>query len=111
FAEGGWLTHRSGHFTIDDMLATAARCDAITTVEAIGDYIDQVGGDIATYLRSADPPAIDRIVSSHYGGEVSVLEVMRIMLRHSAHHLRQLDWFMRSELGMEGDDRVAEALI
>jgi hypothetical protein len=110
FAEGGWLAHRSGHFTIDDMLATTARCESITTVDAICDYIDSVGGEITAYARSADAASLDHIVSSHYGGEVSVLELMRIMLRHGAHHMRQLEWFMGSELGVAPDGQLSAAL-
>jgi hypothetical protein len=110
FAEGGWLSHRCGHFNIDDMMATAARCEAIQTVEEICAYTGRVRDDITGYLRRADGDTLERIVSSHYGGEVSVLEVMRIMLRHSAHHLRQLEWFMQSELGIDVDDRVAAAV-
>jgi hypothetical protein len=111
FAEGGWLAHRSGHFTIDDMLETAGRCEAITTVDAICDYADRVRDEIAAYLRGADPASLDRIVSSHYGGEVPLFELMQIMLRHSAHHMRQLQWFMRSELSVTGDDQLSAALV
>ena len=110
FAEGGWLTHRHGHFTIDDMFAMTATCDAITSVDAIIDYIERVRDDIAAYLRTADATSLGKIVSSHYGGQVSVLEVMRIMLRHSAHHLRQLDWFMQSELGIDMDGQLTSAV-
>jgi hypothetical protein len=110
FAEGGWLAHQSGSFTIDDMMTTTRRCDAITTVDAIDEYIDRVRGEIAAYLRSADPHSLERIVSSHYGGEVTVLELMRIMLRHSAHHLRQLEWFMQAELDIAADDGLSRAV-
>jgi hypothetical protein len=111
FAEGGSLAHRSGRFTIDDMLKTAARCEAVTTVDAICDYATRVRSEIATYLRTARPEDLDRIVSSHYGGQVPLFELMQIMLRHSAHHLRQLDWFMRSELGVAADNRPSAALV
>ena len=110
FAEGGWLTHRCGHFRMDDMLEVTARCEGITTVDAICDYTDRVRSDIASYLRSAEPSSLDRIVSSHYGGEVPVIEVIRIMLRHSAHHLRQLEWFKRSELDMDVDEQLSTAV-
>jgi hypothetical protein len=104
FAEGGWLTHRRGRFNGDDMQATTERCEAIRTVEEICAYVENVRTEIASYLRSAAPDDLERIVSSHYGGEVPVIEVMQIMLRHSAYHLRQLDWFMRSRLHLDAVD-------
>jgi hypothetical protein len=110
FAEGGWLAHEHGSFDIDDMQVTTARCDPITTVDAISQYSDRVRAEIAAYLRGPDPVNLERIVSSHYGGQVSVIELMRIMLRHSAHHLRQLEWFMRSELGIDMEDRLSPVL-
>ena len=61
-------------------------------------YVIKVRDDIATFLRSGAEESHERVVSSHYGGQVSVIELLRIMLRHSTHHLRQLYWFMENVL-------------
>ena len=50
------------------------------------------------FLRSDGEESHERVVLSHYGGEVSVIELLRIMLRHSTHHVRQVHWFMENEL-------------
>ena len=110
FAEGGWRTHDRGTFNFDDMRAATARCESITSVDAICEYADRVRDDISTYLHTAEASGLGRIVSSHYGGEVPVLEVMQIMLRHSAHHLRQLGWLMRTELSIDMDSEIASAV-
>jgi uncharacterized damage-inducible protein DinB len=106
FAEGGYLTHTRGRFDADDMLATAMRSAEISSVDDVCDYADRVVRDIANFLRSANPASLDRVVTSHYGGQVSVLEVLRIMLRHSTHHVKQLRWFMESELGIGSESAL-----
>jgi hypothetical protein len=57
-----------------------------------------VRDDITTFLRSGAKERHERVVTSNYGGQVSVIELLRIMLRHSTHHLRQLYWFMENVL-------------
>lgn len=110
FAEGGWLAHRTGAFTLDDMLDATRRCEPMTKLEEIVEYAERVRDEIASFLRGASSDDLAVVVSSVYGGEVAVIEVVRIMLRHSAHHLRQLEWFMRTELGVDHEARVAAAV-
>ena len=38
------------------------------------------------------------MVPAHYGGEVTVLELLNIILSHSTHHLKQVYWFMDDQL-------------
>jgi hypothetical protein len=40
------------------------------------------------------------VVPAHYGGEVTVLELLNIILSHSTHHLKQVYWFMENHLGI-----------
>jgi hypothetical protein len=40
------------------------------------------------------------VVPAHYGGEVTVLELLNIILSHSTHHLKQIYWHMESNLGI-----------
>ena len=51
------------------------------------------------FLQSNDTVAFDRVVPAHYGGEVTVLELLTIILSHSTHHLKQAYWFIHNELG------------
>jgi hypothetical protein len=51
-------------------------------------------------LQSNDLAAFDRVVPAHYGGEVTVLELLNIILSHSTHHLKQAYWFIDHELGL-----------
>jgi uncharacterized damage-inducible protein DinB len=101
FAEAGCDAHERGKFDTDDMFTVTARANRFTDVEEIDSYVAQVRDDIAAFLRTGATEHHDRVVSSHYGGQVSVVELLRIMLRHSTHHLRQLYWFMENELSIE----------
>jgi uncharacterized damage-inducible protein DinB len=94
FAEGAYTAHERGKFDTDDMFAVTERADRFIDVEDICSYIERVRAEIATFLRQGTASSRERIVKSHYGGEVTEVELLRIMLRHSTHHLRQLNWFM-----------------
>jgi uncharacterized damage-inducible protein DinB/glutaredoxin len=98
FAEGGYAAHARGSFDTDDMFAATARVSRFTDVDDVYSYITEVRDGIVAFLRSAAKESHERIVSSNYGGQVSVIELLRIMLRHSTHHLRQLYWFMEDVL-------------
>ena len=104
FAEAGYDAHERGKFDTDDMFAVTARANRFTDVEDVHSYVIQVRDDIAAFLRTGVEERHERVVSSHYGGQVSVIELLRIMLRHSTHHLRQLYWFMENELSVEPVD-------
>ena len=98
FAEGGYAAYERGKFDIDDMFAVMESASRYTDVEQVYSYVVKVRDDIVTFLRSGAKESHERVVSSHYGGQVSVIELLRIMLRHSTHHLRQLYWFMQNVL-------------
>lgn len=98
FAEGAYTAHERGKFDTDDMFAVTERVDRFTDIEDICSYIARVRVEIATFLRHGIESSRERIVRSHYGGEGTEVELLRIMLRHSTHHLRQLNWFMEHVL-------------
>jgi len=98
FAEGGYAAHEHGSFDTDDMFAATARVSRFTDVDDVYSYVVKVRDDIATFLRQGPNEEHERVVTSNYGGQVSVIELLRIMLRHSTHHLRQLYWFMENVL-------------
>ena len=108
FAEGGFAAHERGKFDTDDMFAVTARANRIVDVDSVYSYVIKVRDDITTFLRSGAGESYDRVVSSHYGGQVSVIELLRIMLRHSTHHLRQFYWFMENVLLVEPTGALVE---
>jgi hypothetical protein len=63
-------------------------------------YGEGVRQHIIAFLQSNDTAAFDRVVPAHYGGEVTVLELLTIILSHSTHHLKQAYWFITNELGV-----------
>jgi hypothetical protein len=83
----------------DDMRAANARLREVMTSEAIAAYGEGVRQHILAFLQSNDTAAFDRVVPAHYGGEVTVLELLTIILSHSTHHLKQAYWFVTNELG------------
>jgi len=99
FPELAWLSHRHGSMSTDDMRASDARLRDIQTSAAMAAYGEGVRREIIAFLQSNDPAAFDRVVPAHYGGEVTVLELLTIILSHSTHHLKQAYWFMTHELG------------
>jgi uncharacterized damage-inducible protein DinB len=100
FPELAWLSHQHGSMSTDDMKASDARLKDIRTAEAMAAYGDGVRQHIIAFLLSNDTAAFDRVVPAHYGGEVTVLELLSIILSHSTHHLKQAYWFMDHELGI-----------
>jgi uncharacterized damage-inducible protein DinB len=98
FAEGGYAAHEKGKFDTDDMFAVMASADRFIDADDVFAYVTQVRGDIVSFLRTGAQDSHKRVVWSNYGGQVSVIELLRIMLRHSTHHLRQLYWFMENVL-------------
>ena len=51
----------------------------------------------------------EREVPAHYGGEVTVLELLNIVLSHSTHHLKQVYHYMTTDLGMTVDYPATDA--
>lgn len=99
FPELAWLSHQHGSMSTDDMRASDARLQHVLTSEALAAYGDSVRQNIIAFLQSNDTVAFERVVPAHYGGEVSVLELLNIILSHSTHHLKQAYWFITNELG------------
>ena len=100
FPELAWLSHQHGSMSTDDMRASDARLRDIRTSEAVAAYGESVRQHIIAFLQSNDTAAFERVVPAHYGGEVTVLELLTIILSHSTHHLKQVYWFIEHELGI-----------
>ncbi|HEY7491711.1 MAG TPA: DinB family protein [Candidatus Tectomicrobia bacterium] len=100
FPELAWLSHQHGSMSTDDMRAANARLHHVQTSEAMAAYGDGVRQQIIAFLQSNNTAAFDRVVPAHYGGEVTVLELLTIILSHSTHHLKQAYWFIDHELGV-----------
>ncbi len=100
FPELAWLSHRTGSMTADDMQACRERLAGVNDPAAIAEYGAGVIRSVTEFLNSDNLTAFDRVVPAHYGGEVTVIELLNIILSHSAHHLKQVYWFMDTELGI-----------
>jgi len=99
FPELAWLSHQHGSMSTDDMQASNTRLKALQTSEEVAAYGEGVRQHLIAFLGSNDMDAFDRVVPAHYGGEVTVLELLTIILSHSTHHLKQAYWFIDHELG------------
>jgi len=60
-------------------------------------------------VNSGETASFDRVVPAHYGGEVTVVELLNIILSHSTHHLKQVYYFMENDLGLTLKDPATEA--
>ena len=109
FPELAWRSHYHGSMSTADMRASDERLKDVVSPDAIIDYGEDVRDTIATFLQSDDTVAFDRVVPAHYGGEVTVLELLNIILSHSTHHLKQAYWFIDNELGVKLEDPATEA--
>jgi len=109
FPELAWRSHSHGSMSTDDMRASDARLKDVVTAEAIVRYGGEVRDKIIGFLQSEDTVAFDRVVPAHYGGEVTVLELLNIILSHSTHHLKQAYWFVEHELDVKLQEPATEA--
>jgi uncharacterized damage-inducible protein DinB len=100
FPELAWLSHQHGSMSTDDMRASDARLKDVVTADAMVAYGESVRQNILGFLQSNDTNAFDRVVPAHYGGEVTVLELLNLILSHSTHHLKQTYWFIAHALGV-----------
>ena len=98
FPELAYASHQTGSMTTDDMQACRERLTGINSPEEIAAYAETVIKNIVDFLNSDNTEAFDRVVPAHYGGEVTVVELLNIILSHSTHHLKQVYWFMETEL-------------
>ncbi len=106
FPELAWQSHRTGSMTTDDMQACRERLADVNSSQEIADYAEGVIQNIVDFLNSDDTDAFDLVVPAHYGGEVTVVELLNIILSHSTHHLKQVYWFMETELGVAPVNRA-----
>lgn len=100
FPELAWLSHQHGSMSTDDMQASNTRLKALQMSEEVAAYGEGVRQHLIAFLQSNDSAAFDRVVPAHYGGEVTVLELLTIILSHSTHHLKQAYWFVDHDLGI-----------
>ena len=109
FPELAWLSHKQGSMTPDVMAASNVRIKDVATVETIIQYGHGVLANIDEFLKNGDTASFDRVVPAHYGGEVTVVELLNIILSHSTHHLKQIYYYMEQDLGITPLDPVTEA--
>ncbi len=100
FPELALNSHSHGSMSTEDMRASDERLSVLTSVEDLAKYGDGVRENIVKFLASGDTQSYDRVVPAHYGGEVTVLELLNIILSHSTHHLKQLYWHMETNMGI-----------
>ena len=106
FPELAYLSHKTGSMTTEDMQACRQRLASVNSSDEIAEYAEGVIANIVEFLNSGDNESFDRVVPAHYGGEVTVVELLNIILSHSAHHLKQVYWFMETSLGVTPQDRA-----
>ena len=109
FPELAWLSHKQGSMTPDDMAASNVRIKDVADVETITQYGHGVLANIDDFLKNGDTASLDRVVPAHYGGEVTVVELLNIILSHSTHHLKQIYYYMEQDLVITPLDPVTEA--
>ena len=109
FPEVAYLSHQVGSMSQEDMRASDDRLKDVYTAGEMAEYGEKVRRDIVAFLNSGNSEAFDREVPAHYGGEVTVLELLNIILSHSTHHLKQVYHYMRSDLGLTLQDPATEA--
>ena len=99
FPELAYTSSTRGSMSSEDMRACKESLVHLNKPDDIAAYTAQVSEGITTFLNSGDTEGFDRVVPAHYGGEVTVLELLNIILSHSTHHLKQVYWFMDDQLG------------
>ena len=99
FPELAYTSRTRGSMSTEDMRACKASVSHRVTPAEIAEYAGQVAEGVTAFLNSGDTEGFDRVVPAHYGGEVTVLELLNIILSHSTHHLKQVYWYMDDQLG------------
>ena len=99
FPELAYTSRTRGSMSTEDMRACKASVSHRVTPAEIAEYAGQVAEGVTAFLNSGDTAGFDRVVPAHYGGEVTVLELLNIILSHSTHHLKQVYWYMDDQLG------------
>ena len=108
FPEIAYLSHEVGSMSWDDMKAQDERLKGVVAGPAIAEYGLKVRDDIIAFLNSGNGAGFEREVPAHYGGEVTVLELLNIVLSHSTHHLKQVYHYMQTDLGMTLNNPATE---
>ncbi len=108
FPELAYLSHEHGSMSTEDMAASNQRLKGMVTGDDIIQYGSGVIKSINEFLASGNDQAFDRVVPAHYGGEVTVLELLNIILSHSTHHLKQVYYHMEKDLGIALEDPATE---
>ena len=108
FPELAWLSHEQGSMSSDDMAASNKRLTGVQTSRQLCDYGESVRKGIIEFLGSGNEAAFDRVVPAHYGGEVTVVELLNIILSHSTHHLKQLYHHMETGLSITPKEPASE---
>ena len=99
FPELAYTSRARGSMSTEDMRACKASVSHRVTPADIAEYAGQVAEGVTEFLNSGDTEGFDRVVPAHYGGEVTVLELLNMILSHSTHHLKQVYWYMDDQLG------------
>ena len=108
FPEIAYLSHEVGSMSWDDMTAQDERLKGVVAGPAIAEYGLKVRDDIIAFLNSGNAAGFEREVPAHYGGEVTVLELLNIVLSHCTHHLKQVYHYMQTDLGMTLNNPATE---
>ena len=108
FPEIAYLSHEVGSMSWDDMSAQDERLKGVVAGPAIAQYGLKVRDGIIAFLNSDNTAGFEREVPAHYGGEVTVLELLNIVLSHSTHHLKQVYHYMQTDLGMTLNNPATE---
>ena len=108
FPELAWLSHKQGSMSSEDMAASKQRLAGVNSSQELCSYGEGVRGNIIEFLNSGNQAAFDRVVPAHYGGEVTVVELLNIILSHSTHHLKQLYHHMETGLDIKPEDPATE---
>ena len=108
FPEIAYLSHEVGSMSWDDMTAQDERLKGVVAGPAIAEYGLKVRDDIIAFLNSGNAAGFEREVPAHYGGEITVLELLNIVLSHSTHHLKQVYHYMQTDLGMTLNNPATE---
>ena len=103
FPELAWLSHETGSMSADEMTASNLQLRDVNTADEICRYGERVRGSVVGFLKSGNDAAFDRVVPAHYGGEVTVVELLNIILSHSTHHLKQVYHHLENNLGISLD--------
>ena len=109
FPEVAYLSHEVGSMSQEDMRASDERLKDVHTATQMAEYGEKVRRDIVAFLNSGNQEAFDLEVPAHYGGEVTVLELLNIILSHSTHHLKQVYHYMQTGLDLTLQDPATEA--